>query len=166
MSERDALAALGRSENLLHQITENVELCGRIMGIISLLIDVANDRGMSFEGVQVGPVTMVGTRMAAHVTFSKLAIPRRFENIPEAKGFAEFLGKEAEGLYLFIVKNPDLMKWVGDVVGKLDYFCRDKGKKFEELTFSGQAEAQRLRSAGDFGCFFTPDDYIVLEVDR
>jgi len=154
MAEKDVLAAVGeQSENVLNKATMNVELCQTYMALVSLCALECNRRGCNMGGLQMGNVLMTGNRMVAKVTFSKLIIPgsRIPEASPNSSRLVDFLHREAHGLWMFLQKNPCLIKFLEQVVERMDTYCRDKGKKFEEINFSK--------------AFMSKEDDIVLEIN-
>lgn len=153
MPDKDILSAVGeQSERVLHKATESIEICQRFMALVSLCALESNRRGNSVGGVRIGNVSMSGDRMIAKVTFSKIIIPRVPEAAPNSSTLVEFLHREARGLWLFIQKNPDLVRFLEQVIEKVDSYCRYKGKKFEEVTFSN--------------AFMDSEDNIVLEIEK
>jgi len=161
MPDLDVHAAIGQgSERLLHKVTENADLSAKIMGIVSLIALTAQERGKNLEGINIGPVTMTETRMRAHVTFSDFIVKRRIPEIPEVNSFMHFLKAEAEGLYLMIAKNPDIILWMRATVERMEQYASFKGKKFSELTFGNS------KQPGDpAAVFMDPEDHIVMELD-
>lgn len=154
MADKDVLSAIGEtSENVLHKATENMELCQTFMALVSLCALECNKRGCNMGGLQMGNVLMSGNRMIAKVTFSKLVIPgaRIPEAYPNASRLVDFLHQEAHGLWLFLRKNPCLVKFLEQVSEKMDTYCKDKGKKFEEVKFAK--------------AFMSKEDDIVIEID-
>ena len=152
MADKDVLAAIGeQSENVLHKATENMELCQRFMALVSLCALESNKRGCSMGGLRMGNVVMGGNRMTAKVSFSKIIVPRVPEAYPNSSTLVDFLHHEAHGLWLFLQRNPCLVKFLEQVIEKMDTYCRDKSKKFEEIEFSN--------------AFMSKEDDIVLEID-
>jgi hypothetical protein len=134
---QDVLSAIGsKSDELLDQAMQNIELCQRFMAFVSLCALEAHRRGTGFDGIRVGNVEMTENRMRAHVSFTRLIVPRPMPSVPEASTFKEFLAKEAYGLWLMILKNPDFMTYLGQVCSKMRAYCSHKGLKFSELKFS------------------------------
>jgi len=153
MAQRNVESAIGeKSEKVLHKATENIDLCQRFMALVSLCALECNKRGASMSGVQIGNVLMTGNRMVAKITFSKLIVPRTPEAYPNSSILVEFLHREAEGLWLFIRNNPCFIRFLEQVLEKMDTFCRDKGGKFEEVSF--------------VNAFMDNEDNIVLEIAK
>ena len=153
MPDKDVLAAVaGASESLLHKATDNLDICQRFMALVALCAIEANGRGCSMGGVQVGNIVMNGHRLVAKVTFSRLEIPRSITLANGAARLVDFLHGEAEGLWLFIQKNPDFIKYLGQLVTIVDLYCKDKGLDYGEVSFSH--------------AFMDKEDNIVLEIDR
>lgn len=161
MPDLDVNAAIGQgSERLLHKVTENVQLCSNIMGIVSLIALTAQERGKNLAGIQIGPVTMTERRMSAKVTYSDFVLKKSIPSIPSVNSFMHFLKAEAEGLYLMIARNPDILIWIRDIVERMDAYAKHKGKKFEDLTFGDK------REPGDAAAVFMDrEDVIVMELD-
>jgi hypothetical protein len=95
---------------------------------------------------------MSGNRMIAKVAFSKLIVSRSQEMAPGASSLVQFLRREAEGLWLFIRKNPCLVKYLQQIIERMDAYSRDKGKPFHEISFSNG--------------FMDKTDNIVLEIEQ
>lgn len=153
MSDKDVLAAVGgASEELLHKATDNLDICQRFMALVALCALEANRRGASMGGVQISSLAMSGKRIVAKVTFSKLVIPRSITLSNNAARLVDFLHGEAEGLYLFIQKNPCFITFLEQLVTMSARYCKDKGKDFGELAFS-QA-------------FMDSEDNLVLEIEE
>ena len=153
MPEKDVLAAVGgASEELLHKATDNLDICQRFMALVALCALEANKRGASMGGVQIGSIVMNGPRLVAKVTFSRLVIPRSITLANGAAKLVDFLHGEAEGLWLFIQKNPDFIKFLEQLVTIMTGYCKDKGLDYGEASFSH--------------AFMDSEDNIVLEIDR
>lgn len=151
MAHQDVHTAIGEiSERVLHRATENLDLCQRFMALVSLLALECNERGANMSGLQMGNVVMSGNRLIAKVTFSKLIVSRSPEAAPSATGLIDFMHKEAKGLWLFVNKNPCLVTYLQQMVEKMDTYCRDKSKEFNEVEF---AQA-----------FMDKEDNVVLEI--
>lgn len=161
MPDLDALAAIGQgSERLLHKVTENVELCKAAMGLIALMALEADRRGADLGGVTIGHVEMSGLRMKAKVKFSRTPIRRPVPAIPSVNSFMHFLKAEAEGLYLFIAQNPDVLTWLEAIVTRMEAHARFKSVDFGAITFN------ETRKAGDASAaFLDKEDNLVLEMD-
>ena len=154
MADKDVLAAVGgASEELLHAATDNLDICQRFMALVALCALEANKRGCSMGGVRVGSIVMNGpNRLVAKVTFSRLVIPRTITLANQAAKLVDFLHGEAEGLWLFIQKNPDFIKYLEQLVTIMTGYCKDKGLDYGEASFSH--------------AFMDNEDNIVLEIDR
>jgi len=134
---QDVMGAIGeKSEGLLDQAMQNVELCQRFMAFVSLCALEAHRRGTGFDGIRVGNVEMTENRMLARVSFTRIIIPRPMPSIPEAATFKEFLVKEAHGLWLMVRKNPDFLTYLGQVCAKMRAYCGHKGKAFGDIKFA------------------------------
>lgn len=153
MPEKDVLAAVaGASEDLLHKATDNLDICQRYMALVALCAIEANKRGASMGGVQIGNIVMNGKRLIAKVTFSSLIVPRQITLANNASRLVDFLHGEAEGLWLFIQKNPDFIKFLEQLVSIMDGYCRDKSLDYGEVSFSH--------------AFMDNDDNVVLEIEE
>lgn len=153
MPDKDVLAAVGgASEELLNKATDNLDICQRFMALVSLCALEANKRGCSMGGVRIGSIVMNGDRLVAKVTFSKLEIPRTITLANNAAKLVDFLHGEAEGLWMFIQKNPCFITFLEQLVTIMAAYCKDKGLDFGEVSFSH--------------AFMDSEDNIVLEIDR
>ena len=161
MPDLDAMAAIGQgSERLLHKVTENVQLCQMAMGLVSLLALEAHRRGSDMGGVTIGRVEMSGLRMKARVGFSRTAVRRSAPSVPAANSFMHFLKAEAEGLYLFIAQNPDILTWLEGVVTRMEAHADFKRIGFSEVTFGDSKKVGEAAAA-----LLDQDDNLVLEMD-
>lgn len=153
MADKDVLSAIGgASEELLNKATDNLDICQRFMALVALCALEANRRGCSMGGVQVGNIVVSGDRLVAKVTFSRLVIPRTITLANGAARLVDFLHGEAEGLWLFIQKNPDFIKYLEQLVTIMVGYCKHKGLDYGEVSFSH--------------AFMDSEDNIVLEIDR
>jgi len=153
MADKDVLAAVGgASEELLHKATDNLDICQRFMALVSLCAIEANKRGASMGGVRISSIVMNGPRLVAKVTFTRLEIPRTITLANNASRLVDFLHGEAEGLWLFIQKNPCLVTFLEQLVTIMAGYCKDKGLDYGEVSFSH--------------AFMDSEDNIVLEIDR
>ena len=153
MADKDVLAAVGgASEELLHKATDNLDICQRFMALVAMCALEANKRGASMGGVQIGSIVMNGRHLVAKVTFSKLIIPRSITLANQASRLVDFLHGEAEGLWLFIQKNPDFIKFLEQLVNIMATYCTDKGLDYGEVSFSH--------------AFMDSEDNIVLEIEN
>jgi hypothetical protein len=151
MAELDIHSAIGASsERLLRKAEENIQLCQNFRSLCGLLADEGVTRGSPY--IQIGRVSMTGTRMRAFVMFSKLKIPETYVTYPETNNLMATIYRENQAFYRFIQENRSLIRYLKDVVEHLDTYCRDKGKKFEEIEFS---EAFMERD----------EDFVVLQID-
>jgi hypothetical protein len=153
MPGKTTYEAIGQSsERLLHHVMDNQELCQRFMGFVALCGLECEKRAVPMDGIQIGPVHMGGNKMTAKVSFSQLSLMRSAP--PETKAadsFLAFLGKEAEGLYLLIRKNPDFIKYLQSIVEEMDGFAKWHRKEFESLKFANG--------------YMDKEDNIVLEIE-
>lgn len=161
MPDRDVASAIGeQSEQLLHRLTENADLCQMVMGLLSQVALIAHERRMNLSGVRVGPVTMRGRRLAAKVTFSRKHIHREAPEIQQVNSFMHFLKSEAEGLYLFVAKNPDFLYWMRQLIQKMEAYAKDTNRRFQDLTIGNFLVPGREAPA-----FVDQDDHMVVELD-
>ena len=137
MPTKTTYEAIGESSNrLLRHVMDNHELCQRFMGFVALCGLECEKRGVPMDGIQIGPVHMGGRKMTAKVTFSRISIMRSAPpDTKSADSFLEFLGKETQGLYLLIRKNPDFIKYLQTVVEEMDGFAKWHKKEFSALKF-------------------------------
>jgi hypothetical protein len=153
MPNKDIFAAVaGSSESLMAKATESIEVCNKYMAIVSLCAIEANKRGKSLGGVRVGNIVMSDNRLVAKVSFSGIILPGTVNISPNVKTLVDFLHAEAEGLWLFIQKNPSFITYLEQLVTMLESYCRYKSIEFSELTFSQG--------------FMDNDDNIVLEIEK
>ncbi|MFA5937356.1 MAG: hypothetical protein WC822_05800 [Candidatus Paceibacterota bacterium] len=155
MPDKDVLSAIGgASESLLDKAAESIEICHKFMAIVALCALEANARGTNMGGVQVGNLAMTGgTRLVAKVTFSKLILNTSVMPTAPAKSkLVDFLHAEAEGLWLFIQKNPTFITYLEQLVNIIEVYARDKSVPFNEVSFSQG--------------FMDREDNIVLEIEQ
>lgn len=161
MAGENVADAIGKgSEALLVRVTDNLQLCQFVMGIVSMLAITAEERGCDLGGVTVGPLTMSGLRMKAKVRFAKMPVRRASPAIPQVNDFMHFLKAEAQGLYFFIARNPDILVWLASVVEKMERHAAFKQVAFSALTFGD------TKKPGDSAAVcLSKDDEIIMELD-
>lgn len=146
----DILSAVGLgSERLVLKMLDNHELCSNVMALTALCaIEMGGNRASQ---VRVGDVSMVDRKMIAQVSFDFDGRPAVAAPLPDADKLAAHIGQENMLFYRFLLANPDFIKWIRQVIEKMDTYALQKGIRFSEISF------------GDHGAFMDRDNYIVLE---
>ena len=151
MADLDILSAVGfGSERLLLKLLENHELCNNVMALTALCaIEMGGNRASQ---VRVSDVQMVERKMIAHVSFEFGPRPKVAADLADAHKLSAHIGKENMLFYAFIRGNPDFIKWLKQIIEKMDTYALQNGIKYSEIGF------------GDYGAFMDKGNYIVLEI--
>lgn len=132
------------------KVLENHELCSNIMALTAICcIEMGGNHA---KEVHVGEVVMVGRQMIAKITFDFSAPPRIAAALPDSDKLLDHIGQENAAFFTFIRSNQDFIKWMRQVVDKMETQALRDGRRFSELSF------------GDHGAFMDKDNYIVLEL--
>lgn len=153
MPDKDVLAAVGgKSEELLHRATDNLEICQQFMAFVSLCAIEANKRGSSLGGTTVSSIIMNGHTLRAKVRFSRIVVPRTIMLAPNTKRLVDFLHTEAEGLYIFIQHNTTFVTFLDQLVSIIDTYARDKSLEYSEIKFAKT--------------FMDNEDNVIMEIEQ
>lgn len=152
MADQDVISAVAGfgSERLMLKLLQNHELCSNVMALTAICaIELQGNRA---KWARVSDVSMIGRRMIARVTLDFSKPPPTLAAIPDSDQLAAHIGQENNLFFIFLRNNPDFIKWIKQVIEKMETYALQKGRPFGELTF------------GDHGAFMDKDNYIVLEL--
>jgi hypothetical protein len=154
MADQDVIAAIeAGSGRLLAKLCTNAELCSSVMALTGVL--AIEMEGSKASAVRIGDVVMEGRAMKAQVKmdFTARRAAAAPQDLPDSMELLAHIGQENRLFYEFIKANPDVQKWLQQVIEKMDTYALVKGVPFAALTF------------GDHGAYVTVEgDYIVLEI--
>lgn len=150
MSE-DLLSAVGlASGNLLDKLSSNHDLCNSVVALVGFVAGELS--GSSSNRVNISDVEMTGKEMRARITLSRSGYQSVSVPQPSSTKLLEFMGQEGVLFYRFVNAHPDVIKWIRQVIDKMETYALQKGVDFSSINF------------GEHGAFVDKSKYIVLEI--
>jgi hypothetical protein len=150
MSE-DLMSAVGLvSGSLLDKLASNRDLCNSVVALVGFMSTELSGAGA--KRVNISDVEMVERQMRARITISRTGYASVAASQPCSDKLLEFMGQEGILFYRFVNAHPDVVKWIRQIIEKMETYAMQKGVAFSSIEF------------GDHGAFVDKAKYIVLEI--
>lgn len=151
MSRNVAEAIEGRAATLFEKMISNSDVSNVIMALVGRLVIMAHQLGKPIEGISVASPTWSGRKLTARIEFHSLMLtpPSLWAGQSDLK---RYVASKSANMALVFDKNPGLLRFFNDLIGKLDQFCTHKSVEFRNL---------KLEKS-----IITPDNVLMMSVAK